>query len=77
MSIELPLSVIIPVYNGAKTIIRCLDSLVAIPNAATAPVSYTHLDVYKRQALAIRSQASRLSRVTSLGWLKCVLSHIG
>ena len=36
MSIELPLSVIIPVYNGAKTIVRCLDSLVAIPNAATA-----------------------------------------
>ena len=36
MSIELPLSVIIPIYNGAKTIARCLDSLVAIPNAATA-----------------------------------------
>ena len=36
MSVELPLSVIIPVYNGAKTIVRCLDSLVAIPNAATA-----------------------------------------
>ena len=36
MSIELPLSVIIPIYNGAKTIVRCLDSLVAIPNAATA-----------------------------------------
>lgn len=36
MSIELPLSVIIPVYNGAKTIARCLDSLVAIPDAATA-----------------------------------------
>lgn len=36
MSIELPLSVIIPVYNGAKTIVRCLDSLVAIPNATTA-----------------------------------------
>ena len=36
MSIELPLSVIIPVYNGAKTIVRCLDSLVAIPDAATA-----------------------------------------
>lgn len=36
MNIELPLSVIIPVYNGAKTIVRCLDSLVAIPNAATA-----------------------------------------
>ena len=30
------LSVIIPIYNGAKTIVRCLDSLVAIPNAATA-----------------------------------------
>lgn len=36
MSIELPLSVIIPIYNGAKTIARCLDSLVAIPNATTA-----------------------------------------
>ena len=36
MSVELPLSIIIPVYNGAKTIVRCLDSLVAIPNAATA-----------------------------------------
>ncbi len=36
MSVELPLSVIIPIYNGAKTIARCLDSLVAIPNAATA-----------------------------------------
>ena len=36
MSVELPLSVIIPVYNGAKTIARCLDSLVAIPDAATA-----------------------------------------
>lgn len=36
MSIELPLSVIIPIYNGAKTIVRCLDSLVAIPDAATA-----------------------------------------
>ena len=36
MNIELPLSVIIPVYNGAKTIARCLDSLVAIPNATTA-----------------------------------------
>ena len=36
MSVELPLSVIIPIYNGAKTIVRCLDSLVAIPNAATA-----------------------------------------
>ena len=36
MSIGLPLSVIIPVYNGAKTIVRCLDSLVAIPDAATA-----------------------------------------
>ena len=36
MNIELPLSVIIPVYNGAKTIVRCLDSLVAIPNATTA-----------------------------------------
>lgn len=36
MSVELPLSVIIPIYNGAKTIARCLDSLVAIPNATTA-----------------------------------------
>lgn len=36
MSVELPLSVIIPVYNGAKTIVRCLDSLIATPNAATA-----------------------------------------
>ena len=36
MNIELPLSVIIPIYNGAKTIARCLDSLVAIPNATTA-----------------------------------------
>lgn len=36
MSVELPLSVIIPIYNGAKTIVRCLDSLVAIPDAATA-----------------------------------------
>ena len=36
MSVELPLSIIIPVYNGAKTIVRCLDSLVAIPNATTA-----------------------------------------
>lgn len=36
MSIELPLSVIIPIYNGAKTIVRCLDSLVTIPDAATA-----------------------------------------
>ena len=35
MSVELPLSVIIPIYNGAKTIARCLDSLVAIPDAAT------------------------------------------
>ena len=30
------LSVIIPIYNGAKTIVRCLDSLVAIPEATTA-----------------------------------------
>ena len=36
MSIELPLSVIIPIYNGAKTIVRCLDSLVTIPDATTA-----------------------------------------
>ena len=36
MSVELPLSVIIPIYNGSKTIARCLDSLVAIPNATTA-----------------------------------------
>ena len=36
MSVELPLSVIIPVYNGAKTIVRCLDSLVTIPDAMTA-----------------------------------------
>ena len=36
MSVELPLSVIIPVYNGAKTIVRCLDSLVTIPDATTA-----------------------------------------
>lgn len=36
MSVELPLSVIIPIYNGAKTIARCLDSLVAILDAATA-----------------------------------------
>ena len=36
MSIGLPLSVIIPVCNGAKTIVRCLDSLVSIPDAATA-----------------------------------------
>ncbi len=36
MSVELPLSVIIPIYNGAKTIARCLDYLVAIPDAATA-----------------------------------------
>lgn len=36
MSVELPLSVIIPVYNGAKTIARCLDSLVTIPDAASA-----------------------------------------
>ncbi len=36
MSVELPLSVIIPIYNGAKTIVRCLDSLVTIPDATTA-----------------------------------------
>ena len=36
MSVDRPLSVIIPIYNGAKTIARCLDSLVAIPDATTA-----------------------------------------
>lgn len=36
MSIELPLSTVIPIYNGVKTIIRYLDSLVTILDAATA-----------------------------------------
>ena len=33
MSERVLLSVIIPVYNGAETIARCLDTLVAIPEA--------------------------------------------
>ena len=43
------ISVIIPVYNGEAQLNRCLDSVLR-------PVSYTHLDVYKRQGYG-RSRA--------------------
>ena len=57
------LSITVPCYNSEKYMRKCIDSL--LPGGedveilivddgstdATAAVSYTHLDVYKRQVL--------------------------
>ena len=54
-------SVIIPVYNAAEYIAATLESvlnqsygnleIIVVNDGSTDAVSYTHLDVYKRQPL--------------------------
>ena len=61
-SINPLISIIVPIYNAEQYLSQCLNSIinqnyndyeVILINDGSTAVSYTHLDVYKRQVLQL------------------------
>ena len=48
-------------HPTAIAVLKCMDGRINIPVATNTPVSYTHLDVYKRQRLSRLSLDSSAS----------------
>ena len=62
--------------NNAKSAAISTAAADATNKANTAPVSYTHLDVYKRQVYVLDQQIPKGIHDCQMGWLNIIKSRL-